>query len=292
MPGSKSYAPLVVLSVIWGMAFVAIRRADFELSPVNLTLMRWLIVSAGFLVIYPSVVKPKVKGKLEAKDLPRLLLVSVCGVVIYHLALNTAESLIDASLAGLLISIGPLSVVILSSVVLHEKIRARTWSALGLAVAGSVLISVPYIVPGSTTFDGPPLVVAAALASATYTIASKPLVTKYGPYAVAAWSAFLGTAILLPLVSPSLIAQAEALSAYGWASVLYLALLSTVFANLIYFTLVSRHPLSRLGVQLYLVPLVSAVGGVVVLGENLGTLAIGGGALLLCAVGLATSGHH
>jgi drug/metabolite transporter (DMT)-like permease len=289
LPGARSYAPLVVLSVIWGMAFVAIRRADFELAPVNLTLMRWLIVSAGFLAIYPSVVKPRVRARLELGDLPRLLLVSLCGVVIYHLALNTAESLIDASLAGLLISIAPMSVVILSSLVLHEKIHLRLWTALGLAVAGSVLISVPYIVPGSTTFDGPPLVVVAALASATYTIASKPLTTKYGPFAIAAWSAFLGTAMLLPLVSPSLILQAETLSAYGWASVLYLSVLSTVFANLIYFTLVSRQPLSRLGVQLYLVPLVSAVGGVVILGETLGGLALGGGALLLLAVGLATS---
>jgi drug/metabolite transporter (DMT)-like permease len=290
LPEAKSYVPLVVLSVIWGMAFVAIRRADFELSPVNLTLMRWLIVSAGFLVIYPFVVKPK--ARLEAKDIPRLALVSLCGVVIYHLALNTAESLIDASLAGLLISIAPLTVVLLSSLVLHERIRTRLWAALVIAVAGSVLISVPYIVPGSTTLDGPPLVVAAALASATYTISSKPLTTKYGPSAVAAWSAFLGTAMLLPLVSPSLLSQAEALSAYGWGSVLYLSLLSTVLANIIYFTLVSRHPLSRLGVQLYLVPLVSAVGGVVILGETLGALALGGGALLLVAVGLATSGHH
>ena len=240
MPGLKDYAPLVVLSVIWGLAFVAIRRADFELSPVNLTLLRWLLVSAGFLLIYPFVVKPK--SKFEPRDLPRLFVVALCGVVIYQLALNTAESLIDASLAGLLISVGPLSVVVLSSIVLHERIVARLWAALAMAVAGSALISVPYILPGSTTLVGPPLVVAAALASAVYTITSKPLTSKYGPAPIAAWSALLGTAMLTPLISPSLFAQAEALSYGGWASVLYLALLSTVLANLIYFTLVSRQP--------------------------------------------------
>jgi drug/metabolite transporter (DMT)-like permease len=290
LPGVRSYSLLITLSVIWGLAFVAIRRADFELSPVNLTLLRWLLVSAGFLAIYPFVIKPKVK--LERRDLPRLFVVSLAGVVIYHLALNTAETQVDASLAGLLISLAPLTVVILSAVVLHERIRAGLWGALVLAVAGSVLISSPDISQSSATFTGPLLVVAAAMASATFTVASKPLTTKYGPFAIAAWSAFLGTAMLTPLLSFSLVEQAEQLSSVGWASVLYLAILSTVLANLIYFTLVSNQPLSRLGVQLYLVPAVSAVGGVLILGESLAPVVIAGGLLLLVAVGIATRRHR
>jgi drug/metabolite transporter (DMT)-like permease len=280
----------VILSIIWGIAFVAIRRADFELKPVNLTLLRWLIVSAGFLVIYPFVIRAR--SKFEWRDFPRLLVVSLSGIVIYHLALNTAETLISASLAGLLISLAPLTVVILSAVILHEKIRVRLWSALVLAVVGSVLISSPDISLSSQTFLGPLLVVVAAMASATFTISSKPLTTKYGPFAVAAWSAFLGTAILTPLVSETLVSQAQSLSTLGWASVLYLALLSTVLANMIFLTLVSKQQLSRLVIQLYLVPAVSAVGGVLILGETLASATVAGGALLLVAVGLATSGHH
>ncbi len=290
MAGVRSYSLLITLSVIWGLAFVAIRRADFELSSVNLTLLRWLIVSAGFLVLYPFVVKPK--QRFEMKDLPRLLLVALLSVVIYHLSLNTAEKQVDASLAGLLISLGPLTTVILSAVLLHEKLRARLWSALVLAIAGSVVISSPDISMSSTTLEGPLLVVVAALASGAYTVASKPLTAKYGPFAVAAWSALLGTAMLGPLLSQSLLTQAASLSVYAWTSVLYLAVLSTVLANLIFYTLVSRQRLSTLGVQLYLVPAVSAAGGVLILGESLGIATVVGGALLLVAVGMATSGKH
>lgn len=290
MANVRSYALLIILSAIWGLAFVAIRRADFELSSVNLTLLRWLIVSAGFLVLYPFMVKPK--AKFERKDFPRLLLVALTSVVIYHLSLNTAEKQVDASLAGLLISLAPLTTVILSAVVLHEKLHARLWGALVLAIAGSVVISTPDIALNSTTLEGPLLVVVAAVSSGTFTVASKPLTAKYGPFAVAAWSALLGTAILSPLLSQSLLTQAESLSVYGWTSVLYLAILSTVLANVIFFTLVSRQQLSRLGVQLYLVPAVSAAGGVLILGESLGIATIAGGALLLAAVGIATSGKH
>ena len=290
MAGARGYVLIVVLSVIWGLAFVAIRRADFEVSSVNLTLLRWVIVSAGFLVIYPLVIKPRVK--FERKDFPRLLLVALTSVVIYHLALNTAEKQVDASLAGLLISLAPLTTVLLSSVVLHEKLGGRLWFALVLAIAGSVTISSPDLSLSSTTAAGPLLVVLAAVSSGIVAVSSKPLTTKYGPFPVAAWSAFLGTAILLPLGTQGLVSQAAAMSAYGWASVIYLSILSTVLANLIYFTLVSRQRLSSLGLQLYLVPAVSAVGGVLILGESLGVATVVGGALLLVAVGLATSGRQ
>ncbi len=290
MAGARGYVLIVVLSVIWGLAFVAIRRADFEVSSVNLTLLRWVIVSAGFLVIYPLVIKPRVK--FERKDFPRLLLVALTSVVIYHLALNTAEKQVDASLAGLLISLAPLTTVLLSSVVLHEKLGGRLWFALVLAIAGSVTISSPDLSLSSTTAAGPLLVVLAAVSSGIVAVSSQPLTTKYGPFPVAAWSAFLGTAILLPLGTQGLVSQAAALSAYGWASVIYLSILSTVLANLIYFTLVSRQRLSSLGLQLYLVPAVSAVGGVLILGESLGVATVVGGALLLVAVGLATSGRQ
>ncbi len=292
MPNVRGYALVVVLSAIWGLAFVAIRQADFELSAVNLTLLRWLIVSAGFLALYPVMRKSSIRSKFEWKDFPRLLVVALTSVVIYHLSLNTAEKQVDASLAGLLISIGPLTTVLLSAALLHERVGRRVWLAVVLAIAGSALISSPDLTLGSTTITGPPLVVVAAVASATFTVVSKPLTTKYGPFAVAAWAAFLGTAILSPLISQSLLQQAESMTAAGWGSVLYLALLSTVLANMIFFTLVSKHELSRLGVQLYLVPAVSAVGGVVILGETLAGATVAGGALLLIAVGLGTSRHH
>lgn len=292
MPNVRGYALVVVLSAIWGLAFVAIRQADFELSAVNLTLLRWLIVSAGFLALYPVMRKSSIRSKFEWKDFPRLLVVALTSVVIYHLSLNTAEKQVDASLAGLLISIGPLTTVLLSAALLHEQVGRRVWLAVVLAIAGSALISSPDLTLGSTTITGPPLVVVAAVASATFTVVSKPLTTKYGPFAVAAWAAFLGTAILSPLISQSLLQQAESMTAAGWGSVLYLALLSTVLANMIFFTLVSKHELSRLGVQLYLVPAVSAVGGVVILGETLAGATVAGGALLLIAVGLGTSRHH
>ena len=290
MANGRTYALLVTLSVIWGLAFVAIRQADFELSPVNLALIRWFIVSAAFLAIYPFFVKPR--ARFDRRDLPRLALVGLTNVFVYHLALNTAETTIDASLAGLLISFGPIFLVLLSSSVLHEKVGARVWLALAVAVGGALAISSPGLAVGSSGVVGPSLVVVAGFSNAVYTVAAKPLVVKYGPVAVSAWSALVGTLMLVPLVSPSLVSQAQSLSTAGWESVLYLALLSTVLTNTIYYTLVHMQDVSKLGIQLFLVPVVSAAGGVLILGESLGWTTLVGGVMLLTAVALVTSSRR
>jgi len=286
----RGYGLAVILCTIWGMAFVAIRVADFELSSVNLTLLRWIVVSACFLVLYPFIAKPKVK--FQWKDFPRLLVVAVTSVDIYHLSLNYAEKTVDASVAGVLISLGPLFAIISSVILLNERVGKRFVLALVLALAGATVISSPDLSLASGSIYGPLAVVLSSLASGIYAATSKPLVDKYGPFPVAIWAAFVGTAILLPLVSPSLIQQAEAMSVQGWTAVIYLAVLCTVLANLMYFTLLSRQSVSKLSIQLYLIPLVSVVGGILVLGESLGLAVIGGGVILLAGVTIGIRSHR
>ncbi len=285
----KGYALTVLLCVIWGLAFVAIRAADFELAPVNLTLLRWITVSASFLVLYPFIVKPKVK--FERRDIPRLFVVAFTSVDVYHLSLNYSEKIVDASVAGMLISLGPLFSIIFSVLLLDERLGRRFVFAIMLALIGAIVISSPDLNLASGSIYGPLGVVLSSLAAGIYTVTSKPLVGKYGPFPVAVWAAFVGTAFLLPLVSPSLVQQAEVLSFNGWAAVLYLAILSTVVANLIFFTLLSRQSVSRLSIQLYLVPLVSVVGGFLILNELATPAVVVGGVILLAGVTIGTRSH-
>ena len=80
-----AYSGLAVLSVIWGMAFVAIKAVVVELSPVNLALLRWFIAGVPFLILLPIIGRPKVS--FERKDVPRLLVVAFANVAGYHIAL-------------------------------------------------------------------------------------------------------------------------------------------------------------------------------------------------------------
>jgi drug/metabolite transporter (DMT)-like permease len=276
-----------LLSVIWGLAFVAIKQATFELSPVNLALLRWLIAGACFLVLVPIIGKPKTR--FERRDLPRLIVVAFSNVVGYHLSLYYGETTVSAGLAGLLTSLAPVFIVILSVPFLHEQAGVRVVFALFLAVFGTLVISVGQVsLSNLSSFLGPAEVILAAAFYALLTVLGKPLVHRYGAPPTAIWAGLLGTAMLVPLLSGSFVTQVDALSTTGWASVLYLSVLSTVLGYLLFYTLVSRGAVSRLSVQLYLAPIVSVVGGVLLLNEGFTVFTVAGGALLLLAVALVT----
>src|SRR5438128_4417216 len=125
---------VVILGVTWGLAFVAIRTADFQLSPINLTVLRWLIASAGFLSLAPFFGRPK--HPVQRHHIPRILAVSLASVTGYHLSLNYAETIVSAGLAGLLISLGPIFVVVRSALLLKGEIGKRLRTGLAAARTG------------------------------------------------------------------------------------------------------------------------------------------------------------
>jgi drug/metabolite transporter (DMT)-like permease len=247
-----------------------------------------LIASGGFLVLAPVFGRPK--NPIQRRDIPRILLVSFASVVGYHLSLNYAETIVSSGLAGLLISFGPIFIVLLSAFFLREKIGSRLMVALALAVAGAVVLSINADL-SFLQVTGPFAVILAAFMYGVFSVASKPLVKEYGALPTAIWVAAIGTVFALPMISWQFFAQVFALSVVGWLSVLYLAVLSTVVANMILYTLISNRAVSRLSVQLYLVPLVSLVGGILLLGESFSAFTVVGACFVFAGIALATHKH-
>jgi drug/metabolite transporter (DMT)-like permease len=282
-----AYSGLAVLSVIWGMAFVAIKQADTELSPVNLALVRWLVASVPFLVLLPIIGRPKTK--LERKDLPRLLVMAFANVVGYHISLNYAETTLSAGLSSLLIAFGPIFIAVLSYLLLSERVGRRVLFGLALAFLGTAVLSAGSIsLSDLSSYGGIIEALITAFCYALFTVLGKPLVHKYGSAPTTIMAGLVGTAMLLPLMSGSFFAQVSALSIYGWTSVLYLSLLSTVFGYLMFYAMVSRGAVTKLSIQLYLIPVVSVVGGALLLSEPVTLSIIAGGSLMLVAVGIST----
>ncbi len=279
-----AYGLLVSLSLIWGFGFVAIRVADFGLSPISLALLRWLIASAGFLVVLPFT---KPKARFEKRDLPSLLVVALANIAGYNISLNYAEKSISSGLAGILVSLGPVFMVLLSSFTLREKIGKRLILALVLALVGSVLLSLSDIGVNGSVISGSAEAVLAALFYAVFTVASKPLVEKYGALRVVIWGSVLGTAFLVPFASGDFVGQVSRLSSEGWFALLYLSIMSSVVGYSVYYTMVGRGTVSSLSVQLYLIPVVSVVGGVLILQEQVTALIVLGAAVTLLAIALS-----
>ncbi len=282
-----AYSGLLILSVIWGLAFVAIKQVVTELSPVNLALLRWLVASVPFLILLPLIGRPK--AKFERRDIPRLLIVALANVAGYHISLYYAETTLSAGLSALLTSFGPIFIAILSYFLLGEKAGKRVLIGLLLAIAGTAVLSTGSIsFSDLSSYAGIIENLITALCYALFTVLAKPLVHKYGSASTTIMAGLVGTAMMLPLLSQSFFIQVSALSAQGWAGVLYLSLLSTVFGYLMFYALVSRGAVTRLSIQLYLIPLVSVIGGALLLNEPIVLSVAAGGGMMLLAVAIAT----
>ncbi|MHB1663207.1 MAG: EamA family transporter, partial [Thermoplasmataceae archaeon] len=84
------------------------------------------------------------------------------------------------------------------------------------------------------------------------------------------------------------IIQVASLPLSGWLAILYLSILSTVIGYTMFYTLVNRGMVSRLSIQLYLIPVVGVVGGILLLGESITLFTVAGGISVLLAVGIST----
>jgi drug/metabolite transporter (DMT)-like permease len=269
------------------MAFVAIKQADTELSPVNLALLRWLVACVPFLVLLPIIGRPKVS--FERRDIPRLLVVALANVPGYHISLYYAETTLSAGLSALLTSFGPIFIVVLSYLLLDERAGKRVELGLIVAVSGTAVLSIGSIsLSDLSSYGGIFEALFTAFCYALFAVLAKPLVHKYGSAPTTIMAGLVGTVMLLPFLSESFISQASTLSFYGWVSVLYLSLLSTVFGYLLFYTLVSHGAVSRLSIQLYLIPVVSVIGGALLLNETLTLPVLVGGGLMLSAVAIST----
>ena len=282
-----AYSGLLVLSIIWGLAFVAIKQVVTELSPVNLALLRWFVACVPFLILLPIIGRPR--ARFERRDIPRLLVVAFANVVGYHISLYYAETTLSAGLSALLTSFGPIFIAILSYLLLSEKAGKKVLVGLLLAIAGTAVLSIGSVsLNDLSSYGGIIEALLTAFCYALFTVLGKPLVHKYGSASTTILAGLIGTAMMLPLLTPSFFVQTSALSLTGWAGVLYLSLLSTVFGYLMFYALVSRGAVTRLAIQLYLIPVVSVVGGALLLSEPLTTSVVVGGGMMLVAVGIST----
>jgi drug/metabolite transporter (DMT)-like permease len=263
---------------LWGLAPVATRSLVHELAPLPLLTLRQLL-AAG--VLLPWAV-PALR-RIDARDLPRFIVAGLLGMVGYNLPVTVGLQWLPASSAGLLLATEPVWVLVIGLVFLGERAGPRVLAGTGVALAGVAVIAGPAALsPGSGTraVAGAALVLLATLAFGGYMVVLRPLSQKYGAVSATATSSVAGA---LPYLALAGTAWPPRLSPPAGAELLFLALGSTVAGMLLWNLAVVRGGagISRL---LYLEPVVSVLGAMVFLGEQVTAAVLAGGVLVIAGV--------
>ncbi|MGE5506901.1 MAG: DMT family transporter [Chitinophagales bacterium] len=285
--GPLVHALLFLTVLCWGMAFVFIKQGLRELTPVELTLLRFGLAGAAFALYLLFV--PSARVPVRREDWGRFLLLGFLGVPGYHLALNFGEQWISASSASLIIALNPIVTALLSAWLVQERPGWRSAAGILLAVGGLLLVLRAQGGPlfSFTSKLGAGLTLFAAIDWSFYTVLAKPLFKHYPSATVTAYATIAGTIFLLPLLRPAFLWKLPTLSTGTWGALLFLSLLSAFFGYLAWYFALARRDAAQVAVYIYLNPLIAVLGSRFVLAEPLTLPLLSGGALILAGVAVA-----
>ncbi len=276
---------LVVLS--WGIAFVAIKYLleVQKFSAMGLTALRYVPAGAIVLAVMLVFYGPKRMLTVWGKEWRGISLYGITGVLGYNLALNFGETKIAAGTASLMVGLSPIFTLIASKLALREKITAR--KLLGIIVSfGGLFAVVRWGTNDPINFNylwGVLITLGAPLSWAIYTIVGKPLVGREDSNLVTMSAILWGSLPLVFFLPKNMLL----LPATAWAALAFLTLACTIFGFLVWSWALKHTEAARLGVVIYLIPLVTVLSSILLLGEKLTAGLVVGGLTLIGGVVLA-----
>ena len=274
------------LALVWGSSYLFIKIGIESLSPLTLIACRLGIATLilGIVLAVGREALPRSRGIYL-----RLVVMALLNIVMPFSLIAWGEHYIDSGLAAVLQAVTPLFTLILAALILDDE-RITVNRLVGLAVGfGGVIVLVSRSLGGPTGDQaglGDLALVGSSAAYAAGNVFVRSQLRGLGPVVPAFFQvsiafviiASLGLVFEQPIRLPS---RPEAILAVVW-----LGVLGSACAYLIYFRLVHRLGPTRLSLITYLMPIVGVSLGVAVLGERVDGRVFVAAALILAGVAL------
>jgi drug/metabolite transporter (DMT)-like permease len=277
--GKLTYAGLLgVVLVAWASAYVAIRHSLLIFSSANLAFLRYLVTSAGFVVV---ALCTKMK-RPSLRDMPFIVLAGLSGYAAYSLLLNTGEQVVSAGIASFIINLVPFFTMLMVILSKQETINRRDWTGMIISFSGvAVIVFMRNSVAG---FNVNALyILGAAFCQALYYVVQKSLLTRYSPIEITSYSVWCGTLILFFFSTRPFDAVREA-PLSQLLSVAYLGIFPGMVANLIMAYALQKYRATNVSTYLFLIPFITLLLGWVFLKEVPSLLTILGGLLTVTGI--------
>ena len=279
-------------------AYVALSKPLAATFPV--LLLAWLRFGIGGVAMLGWIRRPAAEPPLPARAKGLLFLESFFGNFLFTLCMITGVSLTSAVTASVTMATIPAAIALLSWLVLKERISLRVMIAISLAVLGIVLLAFAKpeasAHPGAAASADPVrhglgqlLLVGAVLCEAIYAVIGKKLTSSLSPKRIAALINLWGFVLTLPfglyLAWHFDFAQVPVAT---WLLLVGYALAACMVTVWLWMTGLQVVPASQSAVFTVMLPLSTALVGVVFLGETLNGLQMLAFAIAVSSLALAT----
>ena len=283
---------LLVLATIWSSSFTAIKFAVPTMPPLTLVAVRTVIAVC---VLVPIMLVQGGRLPSDSRSWTIGFALGVFGISLPFFLIGWGEQRVDSSLAAILMGVMPLATMVLAHF-FNENDRFTLAKLLGVTIgfAGIVVLMGPEALKGL----GGDLVFQLAVAGGALCYAVNAVLTRNLPSGGGGRGdsrigrgimvLVCGGAIAVPLAlvidGPHAVLGADS---NAWFGAVYLGVLPTGLATLIYFRLVEVRGASFFSFVNYLNPVFGVILGALILGEVLSPQAIAALVLILAGVAVA-----
>ena len=282
-----AYGAFILLALIWGGSFLAIKLTVQDMSPMALLLFRsifgllglWLIV----LIWRQPVFGPGWRGRITG-----FVIMGVTNAVIPWIAIGWGEERISSGLASILNSTTTLwTAVLIYWVVPRERPTLINYIGVLVGFAGVVVLVWPELSTHGVSGDvlGALAVVLASLSYAINALYQRRKMRDISIFEVSLGQLAASVVIAIPLAAPTL-AQIH----FNWLSMVAVAALGAIgtgFAYLLYYYVMNHLGAVRAAGVTYVVPVTAVFWGALLLHETVSVTIVAGMIVILGGIVLA-----
>ena len=285
----KDWIRFWTLGIIWGTSFLWIKIAVGEITPLVLVSFRTLFAALGLLLILWFSKSVKWDWHAIRPVLGVYFVLGLINVALPFVLISWSEQYIDSGLAAILNSTVPLWTILIAPwLVPDDRFSFPKLAGLLVGFVGVIVIFLPEISGGSLGkgFIGQIAMLLATLSYACGTIYARLKTKGFHPQIQSLLQFIMATLIMwtftLSVDRPIKMPQTPIV----WVGLLWLGLIGSCLAYLLYFGLLHSIGPTRTTLVTYIPPLVGVILGVVFLGEQLYWQVILGGALIISGIAL------
>ena len=283
----SSFGLLVILSAIWGSAFIAIKISLETLNPITVASLRLIVASIFLLLFYYY---QKNKNTLTVNNIYNLIFVGIIGNFIPFFLISWAEQYIKSNIAGLLMSLGPIMTLVLA----HFFTKDDKFNLTKLISVMIGFVGTLFIIDFQTFFNSNGnshlqliaklAVILASLGYMVSNIIAYNKLTKINTITITTFATFFGAIFSIPFMFYFEYNNPSYLNYTSSISIIYLGLFPTAIAFQFRYFITKKAGPVFLSYVAYLIPGFAVVWGYLFLGELIGVKSLFGIALVLMGV--------
>ncbi len=290
---SKSFALFVafVVAIIYGLNYIIAK----DVMPTYVKPFGFILIRvSGATVLFWILSLFYKKQKIDRSDFGRIALAALFGVCINMLAFFKGLSMTSPINASVIMVTTPILVLILSAIILKEKITVLKVAGITVGLAGAVLLILygKSVIPGDRPVLGNFLILINASSYGLYLIIVKKLTQKYNALTLVKWLYLFGWIFVIPFGLSELqevVWQDIPMTIYF--NIGFVVIFVTFFAYLLnLFALIRLKP-TTLSAFIYLQPLLASIFALLMGKDSLNSTKLIAAVLIFSGVYMVTKSN-